>query len=107
MITSSTSAVLNPCRSCSALSTCANTRCGWTGCSAPFCLPLPLGDRMASMMYASPMGPKLTDAGVNRRVGAHARLVQGVDVGVAEPTETRQHLTGVLTEERGVTGQRR
>ncbi len=55
MITSSTSEVSKPCRSRSALSTCARIRCGCTSCSAPVFFPLPRGERMASMIKASGM----------------------------------------------------
>src|SRR4051794_41124541 len=53
MTTSSTSAVSNPLRSRRALSTWARMRCGCTLCSAPFSLPLPRGERTASMIQAS------------------------------------------------------
>ena len=51
--TSSTSAVSKPLRDCSALSTCAKMRCGCTLCSEPVSLPLPRGERTASMIQAS------------------------------------------------------
>ena len=62
--TSSTSAVSNPLRSRSALSTWARIRCGWTLCSAPFSLPLPRGERTASMIQASFSMPRSWPIGV-------------------------------------------
>ena len=55
MTTSSTSAVSKPLRSRTALSTWARMRCGCTLWSAPVSLPLPRGERAASMIKASVM----------------------------------------------------
>ena len=53
MITSSTSEVSKPTRSRSAFSTWARMRWGCTSCSPPVSLPLPRGERTASMIQAS------------------------------------------------------
>jgi hypothetical protein len=74
--TSSTSAVSKPLRCCSALSTCARMRCGCTLCSAPVSLPLPRGERTASMIQAS-----LMRRTVLPRTRA-ARSVAGAELGV-------------------------
>src|SRR5581483_804328 len=100
--TSSTSAVSNPLRSTSALSTVDARCCGCRCAKAPLpCLPMPRGVRHASMMKASAIPrPSLAVRGILSVAGEGGDLVQsgqlvriadGVDAGDAAVLDGDAH----------------